>query len=177
MGWGRFFLPWKEPGRFLSQRPHISEGIPEKHKAICVGVLYLILWGYGSSLTLWQCTPSCCWDSPHLGFLLTLLFLGNLTIKKTKRLAAKIDRLPSYPSQAPHFWGILCACYRHADVDAGRMDTFPQLPFPLFPHQIICGDVSQLEGQSFQTGHPSCLYGTCASELISLPAFVDKKYV
>lgn len=107
------------------------------------------------------------------GFPIDALLSGESHHKK-KRLAAKIDRLPSYPSQASRIWGILCACYRRADVDAGRMDTFPQLPFPLLPHQIICGDVSQLEGQSFQTGHPFCVYGTCASELISLPAFVDK---
>lgn len=36
-----------------------------------------------------------------------------------------------YPSQGSHIQGILCACYGRVDGHAGRVDTFPQLPFPL----------------------------------------------
>lgn len=80
MGSSRFFLPWKS--KVSLPKPADPRGFSSEAQDHWVRVMYLFLWGYGFLLTIWQHTPQCCWDSPHLCFLLTLFFLEDLTIKK-----------------------------------------------------------------------------------------------
>lgn len=107
-------------------------------------------------------------------FPIDTLLSGEFHNKK-KRLAAKTDGLPllsitglSHPGYCLCvLWMCGWRCWQ------GRHFSSASLPPP---YQIICGNVCWLEGQSVQTGHLSCLCGMCPSELISQPAFVDKKY-
>lgn len=56
-----------------------------------------------------------------------------------------------YPSQGSHIWGILCVHCGHLGGDAGRVDTFPQLPFP-FPTKLFVAMSLDWEVKVFRWG-------------------------
>lgn len=64
-------------------------------------------------------------------FPIDTLLSGEFHNKKKEASCKKLMDFHCYPSQGSHIWGIVCACYGRVDGDAGRVDTFLQLPFPL----------------------------------------------